>query len=224
MPYGCLPLVSFLLFMFIIPFFFADLMLSAMDKLGLTPGTAVLAALGIFIGSLINLPLTTIRRDESVTPPSGIQFRFDPWAANPPRPALYTIIAVNVGGCIVPCLIVLYELHRIASFGTEPLILTIVAVIINIYTCYRLARPVPNVGMAIPMFVPGLVAAICGVVFYPPLAPAIAFSSGVFGPLIGADLMHLRDINKLNTTLASIGGAGTFDGIVLSGLLATLLA
>jgi len=41
--------------------------------------------------------------------------------------------------------------------------------------------------------------------------------------LIGADLRHLhpRDISKL---IASIGGAGTFDGIVLSGIVAAYLA
>jgi hypothetical protein len=32
-------------------------------------------------------------------------------------------------------------------------------------------------------------------------------------PLIGADLMHLREIEQSAVGLASIGGAGTFDGI-----------
>ena len=41
--------------------------------------------------------------------------------------------------------------------------------------------------------------------------------SGVLGPLIGANLLHIRDIAALETGIASIGGAGTFDGIVLSG-------
>lgn len=45
-----------------------------------------------------------------------------------------------------------------------------------------------------------------------------------FGPLIGADLLHLRDIEKIATGVASIGGAGTFDGIVLSGIVAAYLA
>lgn len=53
----------------------------------------------------------------------------------------------------------------------------------------------------------------------PDHAPPIAFVAGVLGPLIGADLLHLRDIEKIAT-----GGAGTFDGIVLSGILAAYLA
>ena len=58
----------------------------------------------------------------------------------------------------------------------------------------------------------------------PDFAPPIAFIAGVLGPLIGADLMHLRDIKRIATGIASIGGAGTFDGIVLSGLMAAFLA
>jgi uncharacterized membrane protein len=46
----------------------------------------------------------------------------------------------------------------------------------------------------------------------------------VLGPLIGSDLLHLRDIKALETEVASIGGAGTFDGIVLSEIVAAYLA
>ena len=53
---------------------------------------------------------------------------------------------------------------------------------------------------------------------------SIAYTAGILGPLIGADLLHLRDILKVPVGVLSIGGAGTFDGIVLSGILAALLA
>ena len=43
-------------------------------------------------------------------------------------------------------------------------------------------------------------------------------------PLIRADLLHLRDLSKLATGIASIGGARTFNGIVLSGIVAAYLA
>ena len=42
--------------------------------------------------------------------------------------------------------------------------------------------------------------------------------------MIGADLLHLKEVVRIAPGLASIGGAGTFDGIVLSGLAASLLA
>ncbi len=102
--------------------------------------------------------------------------------------------------------------------------LTLLAVTINVAACYHLAHPIPKVGIAMPALVPGFLAALCGLLFHAELAPAIAFCAGVLGPLIGSDLLHLRDIQSINTNVASIGGAGTFDGIVISGSLATLLA
>jgi len=59
---------------------------------------------------------------------------------------------------------------------------------------------------------------------YMPLRAGIAFVAGVVGPLVGADLLHLRDVTRISVGMLSIGGAGTFDGIVLSGVLAALLA
>jgi uncharacterized membrane protein len=42
--------------------------------------------------------------------------------------------------------------------------------------------------------------------------------------LIGADLLRIRDIRRMGTPLAAIGGAGTFDGIFITGIVAVLLA
>jgi uncharacterized membrane protein len=51
----------------------------------------------------------------------------------------------------------------------------------------------------------------------------VAYVSGVLGTLIGADLSNLGVIPKLGAPIASIGGAGTFDGVFLSGIIAVLL-
>jgi uncharacterized membrane protein len=42
--------------------------------------------------------------------------------------------------------------------------------------------------------------------------------------LLGADLARLGEIRRMGAPVASIGGAGTFDGIFLTGLVAVLLA
>lgn len=55
-------------------------------------------------------------------------------------------------------------------------------------------------------------------------AAGIAFVAGTLGTLIGADLLHLRDIAGHETQMLSIGGAGTFDGIFLTGIVTALLA
>jgi uncharacterized membrane protein len=75
-----------------------------------------------------------------------------------------------------------------------------------------------------PPLVPAIVAAVCALLVAHQLAPPVAFCAGVLGPLIGADLLHMRDVKRISTGLASIGGAGTFDGIVISGFVAALLA
>ena len=42
--------------------------------------------------------------------------------------------------------------------------------------------------------------------------------------LIGADLTNLNQLQTLGAPVASIGGAGTFDGVFLTGIVAVLLS
>lgn len=55
-------------------------------------------------------------------------------------------------------------------------------------------------------------------------APSLAYIAGSLGTLIDADLLNLGKVAGLGAPIASIGGAGTFDGIFLTGILAVLLA
>jgi uncharacterized membrane protein len=87
-----------------------------------------------------------------------------------------------------------------------------------------MARPVVGVGVMTPGLVPPLISAALAIVLAPAPAAAAAFVAGVAGPLVGADLLHLKDIQSSGVGMASIGGAGTFDGIVLSGVIAAHLA
>lgn len=224
MPYGCLPLAAFFGLLILLPIFLADIMLTALGRLGLSPAVSMWAALGIFLGGMINIPVKQIPRTEVLEFNTFGMFGFERMFPGRVRRTPYTIIAVNFGGCVVPVMIVLYELIRISLYGFTDLILTSIAIGINVFACYHMARPIPKVGIAMPALVPGLLAALCGIVLHQELAPIIAFCAGVLGPLIGADLLHLKEIKTIETGVASIGGAGTFDGIVISGLLATLLA
>jgi uncharacterized membrane protein len=135
-----------------------------------------------------------------------------------------TVIAVNLGGCIIPSLIAIYELRFVAAQGVNALTAAALAAAVNIFACYRLARPMPGIGIGMPALVTPLIAAGVAMLLAPDYAPPIAFIAGVSGPLIGADLLHLRDISKMSVGTLSIGGAGTFDGIILSGIVAAYLA
>ncbi|HJY82401.1 MAG TPA: DUF1614 domain-containing protein, partial [Candidatus Binatia bacterium] len=129
-----------------------------------------------------------------------------------------TIIAVNLGGAVVPTLISLYLLFTTGLFVRGLLGVIFVSAIV-----YRLARPVPGVGIAIPIFVPPLIAALTGLLLAPEHAPALAYVAGTMGCLIGADLLNLHRLAGLGAPVASIGGAGTFDGIFFTGIIAVLL-
>jgi uncharacterized membrane protein len=223
-PVGCLPLLILAGLLVLFPLFLANAIVTALAKLGLSPSMSIVVAISIFAGGLINIPVRRIPRDVLVeTYPFGL-FGLGRFFPRMMRRRTYTVIAVNLGGCVIPCMLVVYELIRLAGSGSAAILTTAVAASINVAVCYRLARPVPNVGIALPALVPALVAAACGLLLLNEHAPLVAFTAGVLGPLVGADLMHLRDIEELSTGVASIGGAGTFDGIVLSGLIATLLA
>ncbi len=223
-PLGCLPLLLVFFLIVLLPFMFAQVFLIAMVKLRLTPEVGLLVVTGIFLGSIINIPIKRIVRDEEfLADPFSPFGLFGVW---PRRPQVQkeTVIAINVGGCIIPTCLALYEVGHLMTSSSMSLGALLLAVLINVGICYWIAKPVAGIGIALPAFVPPLAAVSAALLLAPEEAPAVAFVAGVMGPLIGADLFHLRDISRVATGMGSIGGAGTFDGIVLSGILAAYLA
>jgi uncharacterized membrane protein len=130
-----------------------------------------------------------------------------------------TVIAVNVGGAVIPTLMSIYLLitHRLWLRGA--IAVAIVAVVLHM-----LATPVHGVGIAVPIFWPAVITAIVAFLLAPYDAAPLAYIAGSMGTLIGADLTNLSQVRGLGAPVASIGGAGTFDGIFLTGILAVLLA
>ncbi len=140
-----------------------------------------------------------------------------------------TIVAVNVGGCLIPAGLAFVEWALVLAAQPEARWALVGAVVTNVVVCYFVAEPVPGVGIAMPAFTSPTVSVLVTWVLFVPqdysmIRAPVAFIAGVSGPLVGADLLHLRDVTKRAAPLVSIGGAGTFDGIVLSGLLAAFPA
>jgi uncharacterized membrane protein len=79
-------------------------------------------------------------------------------------------------------------------------------------------------GISLPIFVPPIVAAFTAMVIGWRQAAPLAYVAGSLGTLIGADLPNLDKIQALGAPVASIGGAGTFDGIFVAGVVAVLLS
>jgi uncharacterized membrane protein len=130
-----------------------------------------------------------------------------------------TVIAVNLGGAIIPILLSAYLIVKNSMY-----VKSLAGVLVVVAIAHWLARPVPGVGIALPTFVPPLAAAGVALLLSWASAPQLAYVSGSLGTLIGADLLNLGSVQGLGAPVASIGGAGTFDGIFLTGILAVLLA
>jgi uncharacterized membrane protein len=130
-----------------------------------------------------------------------------------------TIIAVNVGGALIPALMSIYLLARNGLWGLGLLATACVSLV-----CYHLAEPVAGLGIALPIFVPAIATAIVALVLSRQYAAILAYVGGSLGTLIGADLLNLGHMQNLGASVASIGGAGTFDGIFVTGILAVIIA
>jgi uncharacterized membrane protein len=91
------------------------------------------------------------------------------------------------------------------------------------------ARPVPGLGIAVPALLPGVFATLVAVALYamtghPVAVAGLAYTGGTLGTLLGADLVNLPKVRRLGAPVVSIGGAGTFDGVFITGIIAVVLA
>ncbi|MEY8213037.1 MAG: DUF1614 domain-containing protein [Colwellia sp.] len=221
MPAGLITAICLLLLLFLWPFILMDFMLIALYKLGISPLMGLGIIFCILLGSLINIPVKRIKAVSNVPTDLRPLFGFNPWFPRQVLQKKELIIAVNLGGCVVPSILALYQLAQLFNAGM--ILMSVIAIIINVIICYQLSEIKAGVGILLPAFVPGVIAALCGLILTPENPPAVAFCAGILGPLIGADLLRLKQIVALNSGTASIGGAGTFDGIVISGFIALLL-
>jgi uncharacterized membrane protein len=213
-------LIFFLLLAFLFVLVEIHIINYAFQAVGLPPELAFAALLASLIGSYINIPIMKLRCDQlhdvDVTRKFGVAYRIPTHLFDGT-----TTIAVNVGGALVPILISIYVLMH----NPEALIPALVAMGVVAIVVHLFARPVKGLGIAVPMFIPPVVAALASYFLVPfELRPIVAYVGGVGGTLIGADLANLWRIKELGAPVASIGGAGTFDGIFLTGIVAVLLA
>ena len=218
-PFSILYLLLFLFALgFLIAFIQIGLLTISFGKLGLSPGSAYLLLITSLFGSAINLPLFSIRAEP---PPAGTITRdYGFLRARLVKFTGRTVIAVNVGGGLIPLFFSGYLLiHNPLGVGQVAIALTVVAAV-----SYWWSRPLSGVGIGMPIFVAPVTAALVAIAIGGAQSAPLAYIAGTMGVLIGADLLRLRDIQRMGVPVASIGGAGTFDGIFITGLVAVLLA
>src|ERR671925_1232457 len=190
----------------------------AYRKVGVPPRWMFIVMLLTLLGSQVNIPLFAMRVPPVSAPAETTVFGRT-YLAPPVVERGAMVVAINVGGALVPLLLSLYLFLRLNLRGRMLLGTAIVAVIVH-----ALATIVPGVGIAVPMLLPPIAAAVVSLVLARGHAPPVAYVAGSMGALIGADLLNLPRIAQLGAPVVSIGGAGTFDGVFLTGLVAGLLA
>ena len=145
----------------------------------------------------------------------------------------HTFVGINVVGGLLPLSLALYQFSR-----TPPSSILIVTAIVAV-VCYFSVRVVPGIGIYLKpgfLWLVSIATALSAmwvvVGGIDRTDVSVAFAGGVLGSLIGADLLHLKDLQleKGVTPLSiggaglNIGGAGLNDGIVLCGFYSLLLA
>lgn len=186
-------------------------------QLGVSPGMALLLLIASLVGGYVNIPIATLW-SEPVVEPGEVLFFGVPYMV-PRLSEPEVILAVNMGGAVIPTALSIYLLSRNALWLRGLIATACVAVV-----CYASAQPVRGVGIALPIFVAPLAATLIALLISWRQAAPLAYAGGSLGVLLGADLMNFDKLRGLGTPVLSIGGAGTFDGIFLTGVLSVLLA
>jgi uncharacterized membrane protein len=220
MPFNPMQLIGFVLVLvLLLTFVQVGVLTVAFQKLGLSSHSAFVLLFASLFGSAVNLPLFQIKAERPPLETIPEQLRevmqrvFQRFNGK-------TVIAVNAGGGLLPLMFSYYLIHynRLDAFKV------VIATLIVTAICRWASRPVPGVGIGMPIFIAPIAAAITAMGIDPDQSAPLAYICGTLGVLIGADLLRLGDIRKMGVPVASIGGAGTFDGIFITGIVAVLLA
>ena len=215
------------LMIFLIPLLFLGVIGAAFTKLGFSWITAIVVVLLMLFGSYVNIPVYKIRRDMvHVTRDTNSVYGLgSPYSQ---VPVWDTLISINLGGAILPVCISLYLLYQAVLITNTSLLVPVGAGIALVaLVTFVSTRPVPGVGLRVPLIIPALTALLMGLLLFGGAgipATVLAFVSGTTGILLGGNLAQLHRIKALDISDVSIWGAGTFGAIFICCILPALIA
>jgi uncharacterized membrane protein len=184
------------------------------------------------VGSFINIPLKTLEINNPLVYLEQVnKFGVDWVIPQVQMGKMKTLLTINVGGGLVPIFISLYLLLFSIPRNSPDLlatyIKTLVILVVVAISTYNSSEIVKGMGIATPAFGPPTMTAFITFLINwvsPVTCPTqIAYVGGTLGALIGADILNLSRLSELQAPSVSIGGAGTFDGVYLTGLVSVLL-
>lgn len=228
--YGLLLLFLILGILVLMPMFMLGMFTTLLRSVGLDFYSGFTISLTILVFSVvlspINLPVFKVEKNVYVPTVEFVVVFGIPYPV--PRLSLSTrriVIALNLGGALIPLMISLYLASRLVVLGFDLAHALLGVLIVALFT-FSVSKTVPGIGIVTPAFLPPLASALTSILitggsFY---SIPLSYISGTLGTLIGGDVLRLwRDWDRLNAPIVSIGGAGTFDGIYLTGIFSVAL-
>ncbi len=228
---GALSVVAIVIFILLlivlIPLLFLGIIGAAFTRLGFSWIHALAVVLLILLGSTVNIPVYTIRRD-MVRVPHGEATMGDPFTPWSREEVWDTVISVNLGGAVIPLILAASILYSaVPSTGTSltiPLVAGIAGV--SLITFFS-TRTLPGFGLQVPLLIPALTALLIGLAFFGGAglpASVTALVCGISGVLLGGNLAQFGKIRDLGIPSVSIGGSGTFGAVLFCCILPALIA
>ncbi len=236
-PFGRFRWLLYMLFSLIIIPVYATNLSTVLSLMGFSTALSMAIGLLITLVSLLLSPVHLIVYEAEVeyAPFESITFTIFGKALAPftiwPRFRRRVMVSLNFGGALIPVAVSIFLTYSILRYAPSlalPLAISIalMSILIN-----RISRFIPAVGIVTPALVPPILAALVSFIFvsflahgYLILSPVVAYISGVLGALIGADLLNIRAVIRAAPMIIDIGGAGTFDGIFFTGVMAVFYA
>lgn len=212
------PFVGSLVVLMLIALILINIAGYAYERVGLSVGWFQVIIIASILGSRVNIPIAHFPDEERVETAHvvafGVRYRV-PSVSHTGK----TVLAVNVGGALIPTAVSIYLMYHDHIWVHALVAVACVAVVMRL-----VARPVAGIGIVTPALIPPVTAAIIATLVGAPAVAALAYVCGTLGTLVGADILNLPRIRNLGAPIASVGGAGTFDGVFLAGILAVVLA
>ncbi|VVB88081.1 Uncharacterised protein [uncultured archaeon] len=213
-------IIVLLFFLLVVLFILISINLFGMAfrKLGFPPEYSIYFLFFSLLGGYVNIPVKKVISRVPVISGQKIDYLFFSYTSSPKEIKDNTIIAINLGGAVIPVIMSVFLSIKVS------LVDALIGILVMTILIHKMARPKKGSGIAIHALLPPILATAMALIISPQNAPVIAYVSGTLGCLIGIDILNLKRIPEMGVPVVSIGGAGTFDAIFLTGIISVLLA
>lgn len=165
-------LLLFLIFLLLFPFVWLTLTIDivevAVAKLGFSSTAAFWLLAAVIVGSTLNIPLYRRTSEVALMPDFSDLWLRQFWGIPLPHVRQTTVVALNVGGGLIPVLLAIYELFR-----SNAIAILLVAALVTVVS-YFSAQVVPGIGIQMNALVAPLIASLGAILIDGAEAPAIA--------------------------------------------------